>query len=72
MFDIPLRRRIQRLWLTEALRNKELEGTVDDGDAMRRLVANAAMQDATDEQLILQRTESLASTNPLATLSARV
>jgi hypothetical protein len=67
MFDIPLRRRIQRLWLTEALRNKELEGTVDDGDAMRRLVADPAMQDATDEQLILQRTESLASTNPLAT-----
>ena len=31
------------------------------------LVADPAMQDANDEQLILQRTESLASTNPLAT-----
>lgn len=65
MFDLPIRRRIQGLWLTEALRSKEVEGNVDDADAIRRLGTDAAIQDLNDEQLLMRRAESLASINPI-------
>lgn len=56
---------IKGLWLTEALRNKELVGTVDDVDAIRHLGTDAASQNLDDEQLLMRRSERLASTNPI-------
>lgn len=66
MFDRRLNARLRLLWLSEAIRNKEGGGSIEDVEAIGHLARDTGLRDAGDEELIFQRAKLLARTNRVA------
>ena len=61
-----LSERLNKLWLSEAIKRKELSGSIDDALTISQMAGEANLRGATDESLICRRAALLATHSPVA------